>query len=117
MRFSKGALELITIILLSSLHMARAAPTNDPQALQVRAGTPSPPDPKDDGLPKGDAKDLIPWTDDDFAKEDYKNAPDYDPDQDADLDQKKRSIDLSLVKRANPQKGTTQWLRSVGVDG
>lgn len=117
MRFSKGALELITMILLSSLHMARAAPTNDPQALQVRAGTPSPPDPKDDGLPKDDAKDLISWTDDDFANEDYKNAPDYDPDQDVDLDQKKRSIHLSHVKRAILGKGGTSWLRSVGVDG
>jgi len=112
MRFSGGALELITIILLSAPYEAQAAPKNDGQALEVRGGTPPPPDPKDDGLPKGAARDLNSWTDDDYTHEDYKSFPDYDPDQDVDLDPTAKP-----KPKTPPKKGTTEWLRFVGVDG
>ena len=36
----------------------------------------------EDAIPKGERKDLILWTDDDLDSVDYKNTPDYDPDQD-----------------------------------
>lgn len=36
----------------------------------------------EDAIPKGEGKDLISWTDEDFDAMDYKNTPDYDPDQD-----------------------------------
>lgn len=36
----------------------------------------------EDAIPKGERKDLILWTADDLDTVDYKNTPDYDPDQD-----------------------------------
>lgn len=36
----------------------------------------------EDARPKGEEKDLISWTDEDLDAMDYKNRPDYDPDQD-----------------------------------
>lgn len=127
MHLSQRAFKLVTIALLSSPHIVSAAPKIDTQTLQPRGGIGStpPPERKPDTFPEGKAEDLISWTDDDYTKEDYKNFPDYDPDQDnddpdkKDPDKKKRSIDDSLYSRAPkpPLKKTTQWLRSVGVDG
>ena len=36
---------------------------------------------KESGLPQGNAEDIITWTDDHIDATDYKNMPDYDPDQ------------------------------------
>ena len=117
MYLSRSALGIIIAVLLSSTHSVIAVPSYGLQLLHTREESP-PPDSKDDRLPKGDAQKLISWTDDDYAEEDYKHAPDYDPDQDKDFDTKKRSADVSLFTRANgPQKDTTGWLRSVGYDG
>ena len=117
MRLSQPALKITVAVLLGSKTSVVAAPASSSRSLVSREGSP-PPDPKDDKLPKGDAKNLISWTDDDYADTDYKSAPDYDPDQDKDFDAKKRSIDVSLFVRAkDPTKRTTKWLRSVGVDG
>ncbi|KAL9104471.1 MAG: hypothetical protein Q9163_000564 [Psora crenata] len=110
MRFSKGALELIAIILLSSPHMPRAAPATDPLALKVRGDSPPPPEPKDDGFPKGDAMDLISWTDDDFDNEDFMNAPDCDQDQDVDQDKKKARESDKVFKDPDSHK-------SIGLKG
>ena len=131
MYFSKGALELMTFVLLSSSHVARAAPqinsrALDSRALEVRGGDPpSLPAPKDDDLPQGDGKDLLPWSDDNYAGEDYKSFPDYDENQDKTTKTKKRAIrprvegGLPNTKGdpINPNQGGTKWLRSVGVNG
>ena len=117
MRFSLQAFELVTIALTSIPHIALAAPTSGSQAIEARGdrGSTPPPEKKPDAFPKGDAKDLIPWTDDDYTEEDYKNFPDYDPGQDNDNpDKKKRSIDIAV---ASPKKDSTEWLRYVGIDG
>lgn len=111
MRFKNGALELTIVILLSFAHLALATPLTSTHALKVRSVAPMLPEPKEDALPKGDAKDLISWTDDDVDNEDFKNTPDYDPDQDKDFDEEERSFQVAV------DKGTTKWLRSVGVDG
>lgn len=39
------------------------------------------PECKKDGIPSGKAEDIIAWTDDDVEATDYKNMPDYDPNQ------------------------------------
>lgn len=40
-----------------------------------------PPELKEDRIPRGKAEDMISWTDDDVDATDYKNMPDYDPNQ------------------------------------
>lgn len=40
-----------------------------------------PPELKQDRLPRGKSEDIISWTDDDVDATDYKNMPDYDPNQ------------------------------------
>lgn len=63
-------------VLLSLSYVARAASrissrALDSRALGVRDGDLPPlPAPMDDDLPRGDGKDLIPWSDDDYAGED-----------------------------------------------
>ena len=125
MYLSKGTLELVTLALLSFSYVARAAPRIDSRALEVRDNDPPPlPAPKDDDLPQGDGKDLLPWSDDDYAGEDYKGFPDYDENQDRTSTKKKRVIrslpgdDLPHNKGdlIDPNKGGTKWLRSVGID-
>lgn len=115
MHFSPIALA----VLLGSTHIVSAVPTFGSRSLSVRDNSPPPPDLKDDEIPQGDARDLISYTDDDYEDEDYKNAPDYDPDQDQDASTAKRSLEPAIFKRApkTPGKGTTDWLRTVGVNG
>lgn len=130
MYLSNEALRLATFVLLSFSYVARAAPRShsralDFRALEVRDGGPPLPAPKDDDLPQGDGKDLLPWSDDDYTGEDYKNFPDYDENQDQTSTTKKRAIGplpgggLPSPKGdpMNPNQGGTKWLRSVGIDG
>jgi len=126
----------MTFVLLSSSYVAQAAPRIDSRALDARAldaralavrdGDPPPlPAPKDDDLPQGDGKGLLPWSDDDYAGEDYKNFPDYDENQDQTSTTRKRAIGLppgcglpnTKGDPMNPNQGGTKWLRSVGIDG
>ena len=44
-------------------------------------GTVPRPEFKEDGIPPGEAAHIISWTDDDVDATDYKNMPDYDPNQ------------------------------------
>ena len=44
-------------------------------------GTVLRPEFKEDGIPPGEAAHIISWTDDDVDATDYKNMPDYDPNQ------------------------------------
>lgn len=122
MHFLQQAFRFATITLLTTPHTALAAPKIHTQDIEARGGRGStpPPERKPDTFPEGKAEDLISWTDDDYTAEDYKNAPDFDPGQwNDDPDKKKRAIDDLLVSRAPqpPEKETTEWLRSVGVDG
>jgi len=130
MHLFKGAWGLMTFVLVGSLYMARAAPRVDSRALDFRAlgvrdGVKPPlPEPKDDDLPQRDDKDLIPWSDDDYAGEDYKSFPDYDENQDRTSTMEKRVIGplgVSLPHTKgypmNPNQGGTRWLRNVGIDG
>lgn len=113
MHLSQPALKTIIAVLLSSTHYVSAAPSGSP-SIKTREDTFC----KDDKLPKGNAADLIAWTDDDYADDVYKDAPDYDPDQDQEPEAKKRSVGASLFTRAgNPAKDKTEWLRSVGYNG
>jgi hypothetical protein len=121
----------MTFVLLSSSYVAQAAPRIDSRALDARAlpvrdGDPPPlPAPKDDDLPQGDGKDLLPWSDDDYVGEDYKDFPDYEKNQDQTSATKKRAIGplpgggLPNTKGdpMNPNQGGTKWLRSVGING
>lgn len=130
MYLPKGFLKLSTLVLLSSSYVVRATPLVDLRALsspalEVRDGDEPPlPGPVDDDLPQGDGKDLIAWSDDNYAGEDYKSFPDYDEDQDG-TSTKKRAIGpapgggLPSTKgdSMNPDQGGTKWLRKAGIDG
>ncbi|MCJ1270611.1 hypothetical protein MMC22_010508 [Lobaria immixta] len=52
----------------------------------------------EDAIPKGEGKDLISWTDEDFDAMDYKNTPDYDPDQD--------DTEYGTTSDSEPESGT-----------
>lgn len=133
MHLFEGAWGLMIFVLLSFSCVARAAPRInsrdlDSRALEVRDGDLPPlpplPAPMDDDLPQGDGKDLIPWSDDDYAGEDYQNFPDYDENQDRTSTVKKRvlgplGVSLPHTKGdpMNPKQGGTRWLRSVGING
>ena len=84
------------------------------RTLQARGGSTPPPDQKPDDLPKPNGALLITWIDDDPDGDDYKKNSDYDPDQDKDFGKKKKR---ELIKRVAPEKGTTNWLRSVTIEG
>ncbi|KAK4694119.1 hypothetical protein P7C71_g3414, partial [Lecanoromycetidae sp. Uapishka_2] len=131
MHFSRKTSDLTTLLLLSSIYLAQAAPRTDIRTLELRAleartdDPPALPAPKDDDLPQGDGKDLLAWSDDDYAGEDYKNFPDYDPDQDTAAAGKlkkrlvgfPRGLPSAKGDPTNPNQGGTRWLRSVGIDG
>lgn len=106
---------LMLALCASALAQGDIAKRNSLRRLQARGGTP-PPDHKPDDLPKPNDDPLVTWIDDDFDGDNYKKNPDYDPDQDKDFGDGKRKRS-TLDKRVAPDKGTTDWLRSVTIDG
>ncbi len=63
----------------SDLKRKTSASENEPYVKSKREIPP--PEAKEDNPPKGCAADLIGYTDDDVDGTDYKDMPDYDPDQ------------------------------------
>ena len=130
MYLPKEILELVTFMLLGCSYVARAAPRIDSQALDPRAlevrndGPPPLPAPKDDDLPQGDGKDLLPWSDDDIALAKSKRFLDYNEYQDQASIKKKRIVesvsegDLPHPKRNIPNhtQNGTELRMNVGID-
>ena len=97
-------MELTILVLLGLSHLVQAAspvgsvspiPRDEPDKQTLRM---------EDALPSKAVGNLIPWTGDEWDKEGYKDTPACDPDQDIDISEE-------------TDKGTSAWLRSVGVDG
>lgn len=83
----KSWFPLTACLLLSISSVAYGVPTNENLNSLVIRGTLPPkfkPQPKNDNLPSGSAKNAVQHTGVDFDKIDYKASPDYDPDQDKD---------------------------------
>ncbi|KAL9609170.1 MAG: hypothetical protein Q9167_006047 [Letrouitia subvulpina] len=57
-----------------------------------------------DDLPQGDAKQMVFWSDDDIDAVDYKNYPDYDPDQEESV-YESTDLESDLEVREKPDKG------------